>query len=78
MFILGCAFVMLFAFAFSNFANFGYLARQRAQIMPILGAMTLLLLPRGASAGRNHGSALAASVADSAPKGLAVADGNVR
>lgn len=41
------AFTLMFSFAFSSFANFGLLARERVQVFPL--ALVVLALPRPAS-----------------------------
>ncbi|MGH8892828.1 MAG: hypothetical protein ACRDWY_05910, partial [Actinomycetes bacterium] len=47
-FVTMCAiYSLLFIYAFSNFANFGLLARERVQVLPF--ALVLLCLPRRAS-----------------------------
>jgi hypothetical protein len=50
---VACALVYVFAFtyAFSSIANFGILARQRAQLLPML--FVILCIPRTDSAGRS-------------------------
>jgi hypothetical protein len=44
------AYVAVFVFAFSSFANFGLLARQRLQVMPIF--LVLLSIPSAKAASR--------------------------